>query len=86
MTGTAVRQDDFDTLLLFELETLRASEKHLERLFKKLRKKPYLQETFLSELSDVQQRAEPLYAVLNPLEIAEPRVGLFGGPILNPAA
>ncbi len=86
MNGTAVRQDDFDALLLSELETLRASEKHLERLFKQLRKKPHLRESFLSELSDVQQHAERLDAVLNPLDIFNRRLGPFGKPILNPAA
>jgi len=86
MNRQAVRQDDFDSVLLSELDTLRESEARLERLFRQLRRKPHLRESFLCELSEVQQRAERLYAVLNPFEVFEAAEELFASPGLSPAA
>jgi len=71
MNATAVRQDDFDTVLLSELKILRESEKHLERLYRQLQRKPHLRESFLCELSEVQLRTERLNAVLTPFEAFE---------------
>jgi hypothetical protein len=86
MNGTTVRQDDFDTVLVAELETLRESEKRLERLYRRLLRKPHLRESFLCELSEVQQRTERLDAVLNPLEFFKAPALPFAGPSLMPAA
>jgi hypothetical protein len=68
VNSTAIRQDDFDTLLVSELETLLEDEQRLKQLFSQLRKEPHLREVFLGELADVQYRAERLHAVLNPYE------------------
>lgn len=86
MNATATRQEDFDTVVLFELETLRKSEKRLERLFRKLQRKPHLRESFLAELSEVRQRTDRLHAVLNPLEVFEKLTAPFADPSLSPAA
>jgi|HubBroStandDraft_1064217.scaffolds.fasta_scaffold230991_2 hypothetical protein len=75
----AVRQDDFDTVLLSELEILRKSEQHLERLYRQLQRKPHLRDSFLCELSEVQQRTERLNAVLTPFDAFELPVAAFGG-------
>jgi hypothetical protein len=61
----AATDDSFETLLLTELEIVRSGEERLERLFPKLRLHPHLQECFLQELAEVQQRAERLDAILN---------------------
>jgi hypothetical protein len=86
MNGTTVHQDDFDAVLLAELETLRESEQRLERLYRRLRRKPHLRESFLCVLSEVQQRAERLDAVLNPLEFFKAPALPLVGPSLMPAA
>ena len=86
MGSTAIRQDDFDAILVSELETLRESEKRLERLYSRLGKKPESRLVFLSELAKVQQRAERLHAVLNPCEAFEPAAATFSSPTLRPAA
>ncbi len=68
----AVLDQDFDELLVAELETLRAGEQRLECLYSKLRLQPQLRELFLQELAEVRQRADRLEAVLNPLEAFHP--------------
>lgn len=68
-TGFSTRSDDdFDAILIAELETLRNGEKQLQRLYPQLRNRPELRDSFLRTLFEVRQRAERLNAVLNPLD------------------
>jgi ferritin-like metal-binding protein YciE len=59
-------QDDFENVLLAELQELRRTEKALERLYPRLKSKPQLRTRFLQQLSEMQLRASRLDAVLNP--------------------
>jgi len=72
MTSTAIRQDDFDAILVSELETLREGEKRLRHIYPRLRKKPQLREAFLCELFELQERARRLEAVVSPCEMFLP--------------
>jgi hypothetical protein len=81
----AAREDDFDAILVAELETLRDGEKRLQRLFSRLPSQPQLRDRFLLELATVQQRAERLDAVLNPLKFFDAAVPL-ANPTLSPVA
>ena len=68
-------QDEFENVLLAELEGLRRSEKALQRMFPRLKSKPQLRARFLVQLADMERRASRLDAVLNPigaLEFARP--------------
>lgn len=78
--------DDFDAVLVAELETLRNGEKHLQRLYPQLRYRPELRDTFLRTLSEMRQRADRLNAVLNPLEAFQPFSGFSAAAATNPAA
>jgi len=71
LNNTTIRPDDFDAILLSELEAVRQGEQRLRRLYPRLGRRPQLREFFLSELSEVQQRARRLHAVLNPCEAFE---------------
>ena len=64
MSSTAIRHDDFDNLVVSELETLWEGEQCLGRLYPQLQRKPQLRELFLRQLSTLQQRAEHLQTVL----------------------
>jgi len=81
----APREDDFDAILVAELKTLRDGERHLQRLFSRLRSQPQLRDRFLMELAAIQQRAERLDAVLNPLTFFDAPAA-FVTPTLSPAA
>jgi len=63
---TVVR-DEFEDVLVAELEALRKSEKALEEMYPRLKSKPQLRVAFLRQLADVQRRTERLDAVLNPV-------------------
>jgi len=68
-------QDEFENVLMAELEELRRSEKALQKMYPRLKSKPQLRTIFLRQLADMQQRAHRLDAVLNPvgaLEFASP--------------
>jgi len=65
---TSVLDQDFDELLVAELESLRIGEQRLERLYSRLCVEPRLRDYFLQELAEFRQRADRLDAVLNPLE------------------
>ncbi len=65
--STPTRQDDFDAVLVAELEALRSGEQRLRRLYPQLQGCPQLRESFLRDLAAIQQRADRLDAVLNPL-------------------
>jgi ferritin-like metal-binding protein YciE len=61
-------QDEFESLLMAELEELRRSEKALQKMYPRLKSKPQLRTRFLQQLADMQERAYRLDAVLNPVE------------------
>jgi ferritin-like metal-binding protein YciE len=60
-------QDEFENVLMEELEELRKSEKALQRLYPRLKTRPQLRARFLLQLADMQQRAHRLDGVLNPV-------------------
>jgi ferritin-like metal-binding protein YciE len=60
-------QDEFEGVLLAELEELRKSEKALQKMYPRLRTKPQLRPRFLELLAETQQRAYRLDGVLNPI-------------------
>lgn len=59
--------DEFDNVLVAELEQLRKTEKSLQRLYPQLKSKPQLRTRFVQQLAEMQQRAQRLDAVLNPV-------------------
>jgi len=72
-------QDEFESVLLTELEELRRSEKALQRMYPRLRTKPQLRPRFLEMLAEMQQRAYRLDGVLNPIGAVQ-----FTGPVPAP--
>jgi len=84
MNNKRILQDDFDAILVSEVETLRESEKHLNLIYQRMHEEPQLREFFLQELAGVQQRAERLSAVLCPDEILES--AFWTSPTMRPAA
>ena len=60
-------QEEFESVLMAELEELRRSEKALQKMYPRLKSKPQLRTQFLQQLADMQQRAYRLDAVLNPV-------------------
>jgi len=62
----AVVRDEFEDVLVAELEELRKSEKALQEMYPRLKSKPQLRVAFLRQLADMQRRTERLDAVLNP--------------------
>jgi ferritin-like metal-binding protein YciE len=60
-------QDEFESVLVAELEELRRSEKALQKMYPRLKAKPQLRVRFLEQLAEMQQRAHRLDAVLNPI-------------------
>jgi ferritin-like metal-binding protein YciE len=62
----SIRQDEFENVVLAELQQLRRTEKALEKMYPRLKTKPELRNTFMQQLADMQQRACRLDAVLNP--------------------
>ena len=70
-SSSFVREDDFEGILVAELEALRKGERHLKRLYPRLQTKPQLREQFLNQLAEVKQRADRLNAVLSPLSVCE---------------
>jgi ferritin-like metal-binding protein YciE len=65
----SLRQDEFENVVLSELEELRKTEKALQKMYPRLKSKPQLRNTFLQQLADMQQRAYRLDAVLNPTAV-----------------
>jgi len=59
-------QDEFENILLAELQELRRTEKTLEKMYPRLKSKPQLRPRFMEQLADMQERAYRLDAVLNP--------------------
>jgi ferritin-like metal-binding protein YciE len=60
-------QEEFESVLIAELEELRKSEQALQKMYPRLKSKPQLRVHFLEQLADMQQRAQRLDAVLNPI-------------------
>jgi ferritin-like metal-binding protein YciE len=69
-------QDDFENVLLAELQELRRTEKALELMYPRLKSKPQLRTRFLQQLADMKERAVRLDAVLNPTGTLQ-----FGSPV-----
>ena len=65
---TTPLQDEFESVVMSELEELRKTEKALQKMFPRLKSKPQLRTRFLQQLADMQERAYRLDAVLNPVE------------------
>jgi hypothetical protein len=59
-------QDEFERVLVAELEELRKTEKALQKMFPRLESRPQLRPRFLRQLADMQKRAYRLDVVLNP--------------------
>jgi hypothetical protein len=59
--------DEFESAVVAELRQLRRSEKVLATMYPRLKTTPQLRERFLMQLAEMQQRAQRLDGVLNPL-------------------
>jgi ferritin-like metal-binding protein YciE len=59
--------DEFESAVVAELRQLRRTEKLLQTMYPRLKTMPQLRERFLMQLSEMQQRAQRLDAVLNPI-------------------
>jgi hypothetical protein len=60
-------ENNFDAIVVAEIQILRSGEQRLERLYSDLESKPQLRDDFLRELADLQMRADRLDAVLSPV-------------------
>jgi hypothetical protein len=67
------KRNNFDAVVVTEIQILRSGERRLERLYSDLQTKPQLRDRFLHELAVLQLRADRLDAVLSP-------VGAFNSP------
>jgi hypothetical protein len=59
--------NNFDAIVVAEIQILRSGERRLERLYSDLESKPQLRDDFLRELAELQMRADRLDAVLSPV-------------------
>jgi hypothetical protein len=71
MTSRTLPADDFDAIVVAELESLRIGERRLQQLYPRLQSQPQLRDRFLRELAKVQLRTDRLDAVLNPVSALE---------------
>ena len=60
-------KNNFDAIVVAEIQILRSGERRLERLYSDLESKPQLLDDFLRELAELQMRADRLEAVLSPV-------------------
>jgi len=60
-------RDEFESVLLAELQELRRTEKALQKMYPRLKSRPQLRTRFMQQLADMQQRTYRLDAVLNPV-------------------
>jgi ferritin-like metal-binding protein YciE len=60
--------DEFATAVFSELRHLHHCEKVLQRMYPRLKNTPELRDRFLDQLAEMQQRAQRLDAVLNPVD------------------
>lgn len=63
-------KNNFDAIVVAEIQMLRSGERRLERLYSDLQTKPQLRPHFLRELAALQLRADRLDAVLSPAVMA----------------
>ena len=82
---TAIRQDDFEALLVAELETLREGEKFLQRVYPRLLENPRACKFLLRKLTRVQRRIDSIHAVLNPYRAAKAAAAPLSSPGTSPA-
>ena len=61
------KRNNFDAVVVAEIQVLRSGERRLERLYSDLQTKPQLRDHFLRELAELQLRADRLDAVLSPV-------------------
>jgi ferritin-like metal-binding protein YciE len=59
--------DEFETAVVAELRHLRQCEKRLQSMYPRLKSMPQLRARFIPLLAEMQQRAQRLDAVLNPI-------------------
>ena len=59
--------NNFDAIVVAEIQILRSGEQRLQRLYSDLHRKPQLRSHFLRELAELQLRADRLDAVLSPV-------------------
>jgi hypothetical protein len=59
--------NNFDAVVVAEIQILRSGERRLERLYSEMESKPQLRDDFLRELAELQMRADRLDAVLSPV-------------------
>jgi len=64
------KHNNFDAVVVAEIQILRSGERRLERLYSDLQTKPQLRDDFMRELAALQLRAARLDAVLSPVEIS----------------
>jgi ferritin-like metal-binding protein YciE len=77
---TTPLQDEFESVVMSELEELRKTEKALQKMFPRLKSKPQLRTLFLRQLADMQQRTLRLDAVLNPVEAFQSTPSILAAP------
>ncbi len=58
--------NNFDAIVVAEIQILRSGERRLERLYSDLESNSQLRDDFLRELAELQMRADRLEAVLSP--------------------
>jgi hypothetical protein len=61
------KRNNFDAVVVAEIQVLRSGERRLEHLYSDLQTKPQLRDRFLRELAALQLRADRLDAVLAPV-------------------
>ena len=59
--------NNFDAIVVAEIQILRSGERRLEQLYSDLESKPQLRNDFLRELAELRMRADRLDAVLSPV-------------------
>lgn len=78
MSLSTEKENNFDAIVVAELQILRTGERRLERLYSDLRTKPQLRTHFLRELAELKLRAGRLEAVLSPVGTLD----LAGGSVV----
>jgi hypothetical protein len=64
---TAYQKRNLENIVITELAYLRESEDRLQRLYTRLGKKPHLRDEFMSELAELQMRADRVDALIDPM-------------------
>lgn len=76
MSAVRSTYDEFENVVIAELDQLRKTERALQKMYPCLKARPQLREVFLRQLADMQYRAHRLDAVLNPVEAIETAPGV----------